>query len=387
MPSYKQLSKGNWKVSISLGYKDGKKQIHRKQGFKTKKEAEIYATEILNKKNKGYVAPSGSSNIIFKDFIIKWFTEYKSKTIGINTYSRYKSSLDKYIIPNLGSYKLIELNNVIIQDFYNELICTGQKPSTAKKTLEVLNNCLKYAKNLKLIYNLPTDIEKIKIVKPIIEYWNEEELSYFLNQIKSHYLYKPVLISVLTGVRIGELCGIQWKDINFEKGTISINGQVLFNKNSKELIYTSILKTDTAYRIISIPKILIDYLKHIKDNICPADNDFVVLNRNGSMCTPKNLSENFSKVVCKYKKSIDEIIQEGKKVPSNYMQLKQISFHGLRHTHATLLILNGDNIKSVSERLGHKDITTTLNTYTHVMEEMKENTAALLQNIFTQIIQ
>lgn len=68
------------------------------------------------------------------------------------------------------------------------------------------------------------------------------------------------------------------------------------------------------------------------------------------------------------------------------MQLPQITFHDLRHTHATILILNGDNIKSVSDRLGHKDVSTTLNTYTHVMEEMKENTSNLLQNIFTKII-
>ena len=64
------------------------------------------------------------------------------------------------------------------------------------------------------------------------------------------------------------------------------------------------------------------------------------------------------------------------------MQLPQITFHGLRHTHATLLIFNGENVKVVSERLGHKSITETLDTYTHVMDDMKNNTADLLDNIF-----
>ena len=67
-----------------------------------------------------------------------------------------------------------------------------------------------------------------------------------------------------------------------------------------------------------------------------------------------------------------------------YKELPQITIHGLRHTHATLLILNGENIKIVSDRLGHKDVTTTLNTYTHVMKEMKDNTAELLNNLFSK---
>lgn len=132
MPSYKQLSKGNWKVAISLGYKDGKKQIVRKQGFKTKKEAEAYATEILSQKNKGYIAPV-SNNILFKDFILKWFNEYKEKTLSINTRTRYLSSINIHIIPHLGDYKLTDITNVVMQDFYNNIINEGNKPSTAKK--------------------------------------------------------------------------------------------------------------------------------------------------------------------------------------------------------------------------------------------------------------
>lgn len=69
----------------------------------------------------------------------------------------------------------------------------------------------------------------------------------------------------------------------------------------------------------------------------------------------------------------------------HYKSLKQITFHALRHTHATLLIFNGENIKVISERLGHKNISTTLDTYTHVMEDMKNNTADLLDNIFGYI--
>lgn len=123
-------------------------------------------------------------------------------------------------------------------------------------------------------------------------------------------------------------------------------------------------------------------MKAIKYDNC-LEADFVVLSRESTICNPRNLSMNFTQAISKYKLSVDAF----QKTNSNkdigyYMQLKQITFHALRHTHATLLIFNGKNIKVVSERLGHKNIVTTLNTYTHIMDDMKNNTASLLDSIF-----
>lgn len=366
MASYKQLSKYNWQVVISLGYNsDGKKQRIKKQGFKNKKEAQIFVTETLTKRNKGYISPT-NNNILFKDFITKWFTEHKSLSIGINTRNNYLSRINTHIIPKLGNYKLTEITTDIVQNFYNNLINTDNlSPSSAKKILETLNNCFKYAKKNKLIYTVPTDIEKIKPSKSEIEFWTQNEIKFFLSEIKGTYLYTPILISSLTGVRIGELCGLRWCDIDFENGYININNQVIQDKLSKQLLLSAILKTSTSKRCISIPNILINHLKAIRSDLKPNDTDYVVCNRQGNLSNPRNISMEFTKKVAKYP------------------QLKQISIHSLRHTHATLLIFNGENIKVVSERLGHKDISVTLNTYTHVIEDMKKDTAKLLDSIFT----
>ncbi len=168
----------------------------------------------------------------------------------------------------------------------------------------------------------------------------------------------------MTGVRVGELCGIRWCDVYLENGYININNQVIQDKISKKLILSSILKTSTSKRSISIPKILIQNLSFIKRQILPSECDFVVLSRQNTMCNPRNISMEFTKKVAKYQ------------------NIKQISIHSLRHTHATLLISNGENIKIISDRLGHKDISITLNTYTHVIDDMKKDTATLLNNIF-----
>ena len=385
MASYEQISKGNWRVTISLGFDENGKRIRlKKQGFKTKKQAEVFVTETLNKKNKGYITPV-SNNILFKDFIYKWFNEYKSKTLSINTYTNYKSQIDTHIIPLLGSYKLTDITNVIIQDFYNKIISNGLKPSSAKKVMQTLNGCFKYAKKNKLIYVIPTDIEKVPIEKTKIQYWSKDEIDFFLNSIKDTRLYTPILIDILTGLRIGELCGLRWEDINLEEGFIEVNNQVINDKINKTLLFSSILKTSTSHRIITIPNILIEHLKAIKEDLHPLDTDFIITSANGTICNPRSLSMSFTKQVSKYKEPL-EVMQKlyPNKNLDDYKQLTQITFHALRHTHATLLIFNGENIKVVSERLGHKDITTTLNTYVHVMKDMKNNTAKLLDNIFKQ---
>lgn len=363
MASYKQLGKQNWQVVVSVGFDEqGKRQRIKKQGFRTKKEAEIFVTETLNKKNKGYIAPN-QSNILFKDFILQWFNDYKVNTLGINTKNNYLSRINYHIIPDLGNYKLTEITNIIVQNFYNSLINEKKlSASSAKKIMETLNGCFKYAKKNKLIYSIPTDIDKLKVEKPKIEYWTKEEIDFFLNEIKGTYLYTPILIAVLTGLRVGELCGLKWSDIDLENGYITVNNQVIHDKSTKQLLLTSVLKTSTSYRQISIPNILINHLESLKTT----NDDFVLKDRNGSMCNPRNISVEFTKKI------------------SQYENLKKITFHSLRHTHATLLIFNGENIKVVSERLGHKDISVTLNTYTHVMDDMKKDTAKLLENIFSK---
>lgn len=363
MANFKQIKKGNWQVVISLGSDDKGNRIRiKRQGFKTKKAAEIFVTETLDKRNKGFI--SNDNGILFKDFINDWFNDYKINTIGITTRDNYKSRINNHIIPKLGQYKLKEITNIIIQNFYNNLIKEGMKPQSAKKIMEILNGCFKYAKKNKLIYSLPTEIEKVKKEDKEVEFWSKKDINIFLENFKEKYIYTAVFIDLMTGLRVGELCGLKWKDIDLQNGILKVTHQVIQDKETKELIYTNKLKTKTSYRKITIPKILINYLAKLKVDERAKENDFVLLNRSGQMCNPRNISMEFTKNISKCK------------------DLKRIVFHSLRHTHATLLISNGENIKVVSERLGHKDINTTLNIYTHIIKEMEENTAELLDKMF-----
>ncbi len=374
MASYTKISTRNWKAIVSLGYDYNGKRIRKtKQGFKSKKEAEIWVNDICSKHNEGFISTS-DSNILLKDFIEKWFNEYKINTGSIGTRNNYKSRINTHIIPQLGHLRLNQLTNIDVQNFYNNLINSGQKPSSAKKIIEALSNCLRYAQKNKLIYSLPTDIIRIPVEKPKIKFWTKDEVDYYLSEIKNTSLYTPIFIALLTGLRIGELCGLRWESIDFNNNTLTVDHQVINNKLDNTIIFTDRLKTSASYRKIILPQVLISHLKDIKGNA--AESDFILLNSKGTMCNPRNLSMQFSKSIAKYSTKNES------KSCNNYKPLTKITFHALRHTHATLLISNGENIKVVSQRLGHKSITETLDTYTHIVEDMNINTANLLDSMF-----
>lgn len=369
-----------WQVIIELGRDErtNKRLRHTKDGFKTKKEAIAYATIKENELLNGLVP--NNNKILLKDFITEWYEKHITKTMSINTISNYKSRIETHIIPYLGNMQLNKIKVTDVQSFYYYLIDNGLKSSTAKKVIETLTRCFKYALKMRLVSFIPCDIEYFKDdSENKIKAWNEDELSYFLNEIKDTYLYLPVLVASLTGLRIGELCGLRWENVDLDNNRLYIKEQVLNDKISKKLILTDILKTSKSNRVITIPDFLKNILQdHKPDYMINKVNDFVILSRNNTMCNPRNLSMDFTKNVAKYTKPIEELTN----APINYKQLLKLSFHDLRHTHATILLKHGENVKVISERLGHTSIKITLDTYSHVLPSMEEHTALLLNNIF-----
>ena len=146
---------------------------------------------------------------------------------------------------------------------------------------------------------MPVDIDRVPIEKSKVDFWNKEDVDFFLNNIKDTYLYTPILIELLTGLRLGELCGLRWCDIDLDNRYLTVRNQVINDKTNKTLLFTDKLKTKTSYRNITLPKMLVDYLKSIKGN--SSNTDFVILSREGFMSNPRNLSMNFTKSISKYK--------------------------------------------------------------------------------------
>lgn len=186
--------------------------------------------------------------------------------------------------------------------------------------------------------------KKVQQDKEKVVAWDDNQLKFFLNQIKGTQLYLPALIISLTGLKIGKMCGLRWDNVDFEEGAIHIREQVIIDKKNHKLIHAKILKTDSAYRSVSIPPVLIDILsKHKIEQPQSNEKGFVILDKDNS--NPRNVSMDFTKKVAKYKDTLEDKIKKSKKEITDYMQLPQFSIHGLRHTHATILLLKGENIK------------------------------------------
>ncbi len=384
MASYTKLAKNNWQVVISLGYDaNGKKKRIKKQGFKLKSDAEKFVTETLQKRNDGYLVKD-DNKLTFKDTFLEWYEHCKKPTLSIHTQDYYTRSMKNHLFPYFGSFRLKEIDNLIVQKFYNNLINEKKLcPSSAKKVINVLIVFFKYAKKQKMIFEMPTDIVEVKYVNTKINCWNKEEVDFFLDKIKDSNIFKPVFIDLFTGLRIAELCGLRWCDLNIDKSLLTINNQAVYSTQNKKLQLAPTLKTSSSHRTIVIPEVLANYLRKIKEEKNPLPEDFIVTNMDGLMENPHCLSMRFKRAVKKFKKSLEDKKKEDPTIDEqNYMQLNQITFHGLRHTHATLLLAYGENVKVVSERLGHKNISMTLNTYTHVLNKMRTNSAKILDDIF-----
>ena len=369
MASYRQRANKTWEVTIDIGRNPvtGKRMRKFKGGFKTKKEAITFANSFSVDVANGLNVID--NKILLKDFIMSWYDDYKSKTLSMNTKTSYKSRINNYIIPYLGHIQLNKLNNATVQGFYNELLKQNLKPNSIKKIIEVLNGCYKYAKKMNLVNNIPTDIETVKEEKVQTIVWDEDELKFFISELKDTWLYLPTLIIAFTGLRIGELCGLRWVNIDLDAGILHVREQALNDKENHSLVHTNILKTNSASRSISIPKNLVHILTIHKKEQNNA-SEFVICDDRNNMCNPRNVSMRFTKKVSKYKNN-------------EFRNLPQISIHGLRHTHATILLLKGENIKVISERLGHTSVKITLDTYSHVLPSMRQKTADLLDSMFT----
>lgn len=356
----------SWYYVFTIGKgADGRRIQKKKRGFKTKKEAEKALAEAINAVNQGtYVEPS---KLLFREYLDQWFLT-KQKSIGIQTSKVYKNYLQGRIIPSLGEYPLSKLTTMQLQAYVNSLSDEGLSSSTIKKIHEIIRNSLGHAVDFELLSKNPSLKVKLpKSNKKEMIVWSEEELNKFLSKAKEVDYFIVFFLALTTGMRQGEILGLRWKDIDFEKGLINIK-QTL-SHDGKEFI--SGAKTKSSQRAIKLSESTLKVLKQRKLTVTKdkhslgslyRDFDLVACSHHGTPLNPANVGRTLNKLI----KTAD--------VP-------KIRFHDLRHTHATLLLSKGMNIKIISERLGHSNIKVTLDTYSHVLPSMQEEVAQKLDEI------
>lgn len=365
--------KSSWSIVVDLGLKpDGKRNQVWKSVKGTKTQAEEVLNEMLHSFNTGtYIEPTNETVSEFLDY---WLDEI-SDSVRANTLERYESICKFYIKPIIGETKLIDLKPVQINSLYKELQREGRPGGdklcarTVLHAHRVLSNALNKAVKWEMLLRNPcqaADAPKAKKSKR--QTFTSKETIEILNKASGTNLFLPILIAVTTGLRRGEFLGLRWTDINFDKKELTVKQSAI--RTSEGVIYDA-PKTETSNRTIPFPDMVLNALKVYRAEQAKLylqlgkslDNNAPIMSGIGGFKNPSQLTTNYRAFIKR----------------NNF---KHVTYHGLRHTHATLLLAENIHPKVMSERLGHSTIAITMDLYSHVMPTMQREASNTINTMF-----
>lgn len=388
--SIEKRGKNSYRLTVSEGFDlNGKPMIHRKTVHGTKKDAEVELAKFVTEVQNGLVIDGKS--LKFSEFTEIWKRDYGSKELAPSTYKRYCRMLETRLLPYFGHFYINKIKPTDIMKFYDLLEKDTQlvrkkgnngsktkKPLSGKTILEhhrLLRAMLHKAVYWQLIVANPAErVQPPKARKPKRRSYDDEQTKILLENLEllpsEDTNYKvAIILTVFTGVRLGELMGLEWQDVDFKNGIISINRSSQYLADMG--VFTKVPKTESSIREIAIPEFIISLLEEYKlwyeeqKSIYGElwmNSDRLFVQADGKPMHPSTISKWFVKYV-------------------GQIGLPVINFHGLRHTNASLLVAQNIDIAVISARLGHAQISTTLDFYVHPLLSHNRKAGYALENL------
>ena len=307
----------------------------------------------------------------YKDWLIEWLENYVKQSSKVKTHTRYFQIVHSHLIPRLGDYEMNELTPQLLQQQIvdmrkcgNQRTGGGLAPSTVNLIVAVIQDSLATAHDLNLCEQYTADkIKRPRIEEKKVECFTVAEQKQIEDAVKNDKRYKTVgiLLCLYTGLRIGELLALEWSDVDFEKREISISKTChdSTDESGRYCRFVNAPKTTTSMRVIPFPRQLTPLLRETKK-------------KNGSKYVVGDGDKIIS--VRSYQRTF-ELLLKKHGIPHR-------GFHALRHTFATRAIECGIDVKTLSEILGHKNSTITLNRYAHSLMEHKKDMMNRLGKLF-----
>lgn len=372
-----QKKNGDWEAMPTVGFNGKGKQRWKYLTGKTKQEALARMYDYKASVERGnYVEPTKMSVEAFLDY---WYNNHSANKVKDTTRADDESIIRNHLKPYFGKFKLCSLKGYQIQETYNYMTKSGKakdkKERLSAKTIRnihaVFSRALKQACKEGLIAKNPLESVTLpRIEKTSIEILSPKEQKALEEKCYDHPWGMAIILTLYSGMRLGEVLGLAWTDVNFDKNTISINKQCSRLKNfdsdvksKTKLGLRSETKTKSSNRVICIAKAVMDKLKSYKQEqdthkekikSVYNDLDMVFCTENGYYIDPKTFGDFYTRTLKK-------------------AGVEHKTFHALRHTFATRALEMGIPPKVVSEILGHSGVQITLDTYTHVSPELQSN--------------
>lgn len=352
---------GRWEARYIYEYSaEGKAKYHSVYGI-SRQQAKQKRLLLIHETMLGKET-AVSPIIIFKDLVKNWLNNTKLR-VKESTYARYCNQVNKHILPHLGKYQALKISTELIEQLIGRLLKAkseggfGLSPKTVEDIFIIIKSILRFGK-----CHSHLELHRIKIKKDSITPITLPKIQqsmlhrHLVNDV--NYVKAGILLSMHTGIRIGELCALQWKDveIDFNVGIVHINKtlqRIQIPHTEGDVNKTKVIitppKSKKSIRDIHIPSFLTAIFRKMKK----CSNDFV-LTGNAQFMEPRTLHNHFKRFL---KQS----------AVGNY------NFHSLRHTFATNYIEAGYDYKSLSEILGHSNVKITLERYVDSSNELKRN--------------
>ena len=341
----------------------GKQRYIRRQGFTSEKAAknELLKIEYLVSTNQYFKDVKSGK---FSDVLDEWLELHKTR-VKASTWQGIKWRVKNYVRPYFKDMYVDKITLRHCQDFTNKVFKTS--PKAYVYSISIVKNTLDYALRLGMIENNPMlyvikPRKKIDVSDKHDNFYNKDELKKFLAAAKDTNLKKYAIFRLLaySGMRIGECLALTWHDLDYKNNTIAINKTIARIKD-KLVIQTP--KTKTSNRVISLDVETIQVLKAWQ---LEQRKQLLKLGINSMNKHQLIFSNRDNKYI--YSDMIRKVI----KTIAKKAGIHPITTHGFRHTHATLLFASGMDIKQVQARLGHSNVQTTLNIYTHAMKDKQD---------------
>lgn len=345
-----QRKDGRYEARISLGKDNTGKRIYRSLYGRTIAEVEQKLSTIGE-------CEFAITEKTVKEITLEYLAAVKSR-LKESTWANYRMKTEKHIIPAFGSANYCQISENSIYEFMERKKRQGLSQRYIIDIIVLLKSIFRYAKRIYNIKNPLDDFKMPKVSKSDVMVLTELEQKRLLYQVHNSFDEFGIMISLYTGMRIGEICALQWADVDFSSKIIHVRKtlQRIHNIDSakKSKIVITEPKSTSSVRDIPIPDCLMQLLEKYRNH-----DDVFVISGNRKPVECRTLQYRFSKVL-------------------NNANLPSVHFHSLRHAFATNCIALGFDVKTLSEILGHSRIEITMNRYVHSSIERKRACMSLL---------